>query len=109
MIERTTRKPIEMMELPSTEIINDKRIAKFKQAITDTLAQDDLGLFTQLIEQYQQEHNVPATEIAAALAYQLQGGKPLLLAKPRNAVVRPAPNCRRTCSSTASRWANSTI
>lgn len=83
VIERATRKPIDMMELPSTELINDKRIAQFKQSITDTLAQGDLGLFTQLIEQYQQEHNVPATQIAAALASQAQGGKPLLLEKPK--------------------------
>ena len=78
-IERATRKKIEMMELPSTEVINDKRVADFKQRITDTLGNDDLGLFTQLIEQYQQEHNVPAEEIAAAIAYMLQGDTPFFL------------------------------
>jgi len=78
-IERATRKKIEMMELPSTEVINDKRIVKFKQTITDTLANEDLGMFSQLIEQYQQEHNVPALEIAAALAKQLQGDADFLL------------------------------
>jgi ATP-dependent RNA helicase DeaD len=78
-IERATRKKIEMMELPSTEIINDKRINKFKQSITDTLANEDLALFSQLIEQYQQEHNIPALEIAAALAKQLQGDAEFLL------------------------------
>ncbi len=78
-IEKATKKKIEMMELPSTELINDKRIEKFKQRITDTLATEELGLFYQLIEQYQQEHNVPALEIAAALAQQLQGETPFLL------------------------------
>ena len=78
-IERATRKKIEIMELPSTELINDKRITKFKQRITDTLATEDLGLFSQLVEQYQQEHNIPALEIAAALAQQLQGDTPFLL------------------------------
>jgi ATP-dependent RNA helicase DeaD len=78
-IERATKKKIEMMELPSTEIINDKRIDKFKQSITDTLANEDLGMFSQLIEQYQQEHNIPAVEIAAALAKQLQGDADFLL------------------------------
>ncbi len=78
-IERATRQKIEMMELPSTEIINDKRIDKFKQTISDTLAKEDLGMFLQLIEQYQQEHNVPALEIAAALAKQLQGDDDFLL------------------------------
>jgi ATP-dependent RNA helicase DeaD len=78
-IEKATRKKIELMELPSTEIINDKRIAQFKQRITDTLANDDLSLFSQLIEQYQHEHNTPAVEIGAALAKLLQGDTPLLL------------------------------
>ena len=78
-IERATKKKIDIMELPSTEMINDKRIEKFKQKITDTLANDELGLFPQMIEQYQQEHNVPALEIAAALAKLSQGDTPLLL------------------------------
>ncbi len=80
-IEKATRKKIEIMDLPSTELINDKRIARFKQRITDTLATEELGLFSQLIEQYQQEHNVPAVEIAAALAQLFQGDIPLLLKK----------------------------
>ena len=80
-IEKATRKKIEIMELPTTELINDKRIAKFKQRITDTLATEDLGFFSQLIEQYEHEHNVPAEDIAAALARQLQGDTPFLLQK----------------------------
>ncbi len=78
-IENATRQRIEMMELPSTELINDKRIADFKQRISDALATEDFGLFPQMIEEYQQEHNVPAIEIAAALAILLQGDTPLLL------------------------------
>ena len=78
-IEKATRKKIDLMQLPSTQLINDKRIARFKQSISDTLAQEDLSLFAQLIEQYQQEHNVPALDIAAALARQAQGKQPLLL------------------------------
>ncbi len=78
-IERATKQKIEMMELPSTEIINDKRINKFKQNITDTLANEDLSFFSQLIEQYQQDYNIPALEIAAALARQVQGDDDFLL------------------------------
>jgi ATP-dependent RNA helicase DeaD len=78
-IEKATNQKIELMELPSTEAINDKRIASFQQRITDTLAVEDLGLFYQIIEQYRQEHNIPAMEIAAALAKMVEGGTPLLL------------------------------
>ncbi|MET0103059.1 MAG: DEAD/DEAH box helicase [Sedimenticola sp.] len=78
-IEKATRKQIELMELPSAETINDKRIARFKDQITDTLATEELGFFYQLMEQYQQEHNISALEIAAALAKLVQGDQPMLL------------------------------
>ena len=78
-IEKATNQKIEIMELPSTELINDQRIAKFKQLITDTLATEELGVFYQMIEQYQKEHNVLAIEVAAALALLLQGDAPFML------------------------------
>jgi len=62
-----------MMELPSTDMINDKRVARFKQNITDAIAREGLDFYQNLIEEYQQEHNIPATEIAAALAKLVQG------------------------------------
>jgi len=82
-IERATRQPIEEMQLPSVEAVNDKRVAKFLARITDTLASGEAGQYRALIEGYEQEHNVPAVEIAAALARLLQGDTPLLLAAER--------------------------
>jgi len=81
-IERATRQPIEQMQLPTIEAVNDTRVNKFNQRITDTLATGDLGLFQQLVEKYEQEHDVPAIEIAAALARIAQGDQPLLLEPP---------------------------
>jgi len=81
-IERATRQPIAEMQLPSVDAVNDRRMEKFKQRIGETLAGGDLGVFQQLIEQYQSEHNVPAVEIAAALARMVQGNAPLLLKAP---------------------------
>jgi len=78
-IEHATRKKIEIMDLPSTDLINNRRIEKFKQRITETLESVDLGLFTKLVEQYQREHDVPPLQIAAALAQLLQGDSPFLL------------------------------
>ncbi len=78
-IERATRQKVEEMQLPSTEFINNARISRFKQKISDTLATEELSFFIQLIEQFQQEHDVPAIDIAAALAKLSQGETPLLL------------------------------
>ena len=78
-IENATRKKIDIMDLPSTDVINNKRIDKFKQRITDTLESEDLTLFSGMVEQYQQEHDVPALQIAAALAQLSQGDSPFLL------------------------------
>ncbi|MES9844717.1 MAG: DEAD/DEAH box helicase [Candidatus Sedimenticola sp. 6PFRAG5] len=88
-IEKATRKKIELMELPSTEIINDKRITRFKDQITDTLATEELGFFYQMMEQYQQEHNISALEIAAALAKLVQGDQPMLLSNKPVRASRP--------------------
>jgi len=87
-IERATKQKIELLELPSTEMINDKRIANFEQRITDTMAAGGLEFYYDLMEKYLQEHNVPAVEIAAALAKLVQGDEPLLLTnKPKKQKV----------------------
>jgi ATP-dependent RNA helicase DeaD len=78
-IERATKKKVDEMQLPSTDSINNTRISRFKQKITDTLAADELSFFTQLVEQYQTEHDIPALNIAAALAKISQGDTPLLM------------------------------
>ena len=88
-IERATRQPIEEMKLPTIEAVNDRRVNRFKDRITETLGLDGLELFQQLIEQYEQEHNVPAIEIAAALAKLSQGDQPLLLTPPPKREPRP--------------------
>ena len=95
-IERATRKEIELMELPSTDMVNNRRIEKFKQRITDTIADEDLQLFKGLIEQYQQDTQVDTIEIAAALAKQMQGRAPFLLSgksvdKPTKGFERDEP------------------
>ena len=78
-IERATRQPIERMELPTVEAVNNQRIVKFKSRIRDAIEGGELELFREVIEQYEQEHNTPAIEIAAALAKMAQGKTPLLL------------------------------
>lgn len=80
-IERSTRQPVSMLELPSIQAVNDVRIARFKDQISDTLAAGGLEMFQSLIEDYEREQNIPAIEIAAALAKLARGDVPLLLEK----------------------------
>jgi ATP-dependent RNA helicase DeaD len=81
-IERATRQPIEPMELPSVETVNEQRVSRFLGKISDALESSDLDLFRDMVERYERERNVPAVEIAAALAKLVQGDSPLLLAAP---------------------------
>ena len=78
-IERATRQPIEPMQLPSIETVNEQRVSKFLGRITTALEGDGLAMFRDLVERYEREQNVPAVEIAAALAKLVQGDMPLLL------------------------------
>ncbi len=82
-IERATRQPIEPMELPSIDTVNEQRVNKFLGRIGESLERADLSLFRDLVERYEREKNVPMAEIAAALAGLVQGDQPLLLDKPR--------------------------
>ena len=71
-IEKATGGALEKMELPTVEQVADRRIGRFKQAITETLASVDLGACQRIVEEYQREHGVPVAEIAAALAAMAQ-------------------------------------
>jgi ATP-dependent RNA helicase DeaD len=79
IIERATRQQITQMNLPSIADVNEQRVARFKQRISDTIAGGETAGFRALIEQFEAENDVPAIEIAAALAIILQGSTPLLL------------------------------
>ena len=78
-IERATRQTIDPFELPSPEAVNDRRVANFKQKITDAMEAGDLGFMQGVIEQYQQETDAPLLQIAAALSTMALGDRPLLM------------------------------
>jgi ATP-dependent RNA helicase DeaD len=91
-IEKAIRQPIEPMQMPTVADINVSRMARFKQRIAETLA-DDAGLapFYRLVSEYEQEFDEDPLRIAAALARLVQGTEPLLLAetKPETRPARP--------------------
>ncbi|MBC7685936.1 MAG: DEAD/DEAH box helicase [Bdellovibrionales bacterium] len=94
-IERATRQPVAPLVLPTVKAVNDVRIAKFKDQITESLGTGGLDVFRSLIEEYEREMNVPAIEIAAALAKLARGDVPLLLEKP-NRDAKSAPSWAAT-------------
>ncbi len=89
-IERATRQPIEEMQLPSVQAVNDTRVAKFLGRIGEALGEGDIEFYRELLQRYEGEQNVPAIDIAAALAKLLQGDSPFLLA-PSSRPERAAP------------------
>jgi ATP-dependent RNA helicase DeaD len=78
-IEKANRTTLEQMNLPTVEDVNAFRVAKFTEAITQALGDPQLGLFKELVQAYEQEHDVPAADIAAAIAVLSQDGEPLFL------------------------------
>ncbi len=88
-IEKATRQPLEQMRLPTVEDVNETRVARFRDAITEALGSAQVGFYRELIESYEQQHDVPATDIAAALAVLTQDEVPLLMApEPESATER---------------------
>ncbi len=94
-IEQATGQRIEHMQLPSVDEVNEVRLAKFKQRITETLEAGNLDFFTGLINQYQQETNTPPWQVAAALAKLMQGDTPLLMEEPPRPKREPKPERQR--------------
>ncbi|SDD82524.1 DEAD/DEAH box helicase [Aquimonas voraii] len=78
-IEKATRQPIEAMALPSVDTVNEQRLNRFRQQIQEALADPQLDQYRSVIERIESEQNIPAIEIAAALARLHRGDTPLLL------------------------------
>jgi ATP-dependent RNA helicase DeaD len=87
IIEKVTSKKIERMHMPTVESINQERIQRFKQRITDTLENDNTEFFHSIIEEYQIETGRSAVDIATALAKISQGDQPFFV-KPRKKVQK---------------------
>lgn len=78
-IERVTKHQVTALTLPAVQEVNAKRIARFKQQITNVITNEDLSLFEPLIAQYQAEQQSSAITIAAALAKLLYANNEFLL------------------------------
>ena len=79
-IEKATRSTLEEMKLPSVEDVNETRLARFDDQITEALSSPQIDFFRDVVGHYIKEHDVPEVDVAAALAIAMQGETPLLLA-----------------------------
>ncbi len=73
VIERVTQQRIEEMKLPTVADVNELRLVKFKEKVTAAVLSGAGKDFQPLLEQIESEANIPAIEIAAALAQHAAG------------------------------------
>ncbi len=78
-IERATNQTIDPMQLPTVKDINESRVARFKNKLSETIANEDLSLFTQIIAELQHDQELSAEHIAAAALFMAQGDTSLIL------------------------------
>jgi ATP-dependent RNA helicase DeaD len=76
-IERATRQPIEPVGLPTRGEVAERRVQQFRQQILDTLAEENLDFFYEVVRRIESEDGLATRQIAAALAYLVQRERPL--------------------------------
>lgn len=78
-IEKATRQKVEPMHMPTAQDVNSSRKQRFAEQITETIETEDLNFFRKIIEDYENEHDTTAEDIAAALAVIAQQGRAFFL------------------------------
>ncbi|MBT0585361.1 DEAD/DEAH box helicase [Alteromonas oceanisediminis] len=78
-IEKTTKQPIEQMEIPSINELNESRLSRFKRNVVEALEDNSIEQFMPVIDSIREENDVAPERLLAALAKLAQGEEPLLL------------------------------
>jgi len=86
-IERTIRRRIPELPIPTSEDLSAHRIERFSALVKKTLAEEDLDFFYRLVARIAREGELEAIDVAAALTYLVQRDRPLQLAP----APEPAP------------------
>jgi ATP-dependent RNA helicase DeaD len=79
IIERATRQPIEAMNLPTLDDVNQRRITRFKERVAAALASGASTAYRGVVEDFARESGADVVDVAAALASMAQGTTPLIL------------------------------
>jgi ATP-dependent RNA helicase DeaD len=78
-LERVAKQSIEVVDPPTSNDINSRRVERFCERIDQVTAARDLTVFKELIAKYADESGKPMEMIAAALAQIAQQGRPFLI------------------------------
>ncbi len=88
VLERATGGKIKKLEMPSVKMINERRMAEFKQRIVDTIESGQLDPLQKLVEELVAEKQLPTSVVAAALAKLTLGDSPLLLDESKDSLAK---------------------
>jgi len=90
-IEKTTRKAITRMELPTRGELVVRRAEAFKSSIAETVSGGNLEFFHELVQDLCRDHECSIEDVAAAMAMLLQKDKPLAPVRKEHASDRRTP------------------
>ncbi len=91
-IEQTIKKTIPEVGLPSKELLETRRLAKFTEQVQKQLESSDLPQYQTLLAQIQADSGADLETIATALLKLAQGERPLIL--PPDPVFKPSREMR---------------
>lgn len=84
-IERVIRRPIDQMQLPTTDDVNRTRIHRFKAKMLEALETPQMEFFENLVKGFLEDNEELTPEkLAAGLAAMAQGDQPLLVQEQRH-------------------------
>jgi ATP-dependent RNA helicase DeaD len=76
-IEQATRQPIQQMRLPTLQDIADRRTEQFKAQLVETLDNEDITFYRDLVDKMVAEELGEPADIAAAIAHLMHRERPL--------------------------------
>jgi hypothetical protein len=88
-IERFTGTQIKPMKMPTRADLAAKRIGVFKETIRKTIAEGDLDMYVELVEQLVEEGPFDMADVAAAAARIANGSRSLVRAKEQESAPEP--------------------
>lgn len=78
-IERVTKQTIPEVQLPTAELLSQRRLEKFAAKVSEQLESSDLEMYKGLLKKLQPEQEVDTEMLAAALLKMAQSERPLIL------------------------------